>query len=311
MTDWKGFKPNDAGCRYKRTLQARIEMKKLLILLFASHYLSVCGQSDTADVPDIQLERIHCAHGHICCQVFCYCCSDSLQFFRHLGPDYSLTVYPENDGLTYNQYIGETIAGFYIANGWREDTLNGGFNKEIYVNPYIESTFFDKHLTSRINAYRYLDGRLYTGPITDTLELSFTPKKIRGYLPNGQAYYTSEKLTVIFRANCQNGMVQGRGVLCGLIEGFGIYTNILLSECNFENGEIVGICKNWDLNSIDLEIKNGKIYSFEEEYDYFEFIKLLELTEVTYTKDSSDWIQRTTYVRNKETGKIKERTEKK
>ena len=59
-----------------------------------------------------------------------------------LDQNYSETIYPIDDGLTYNQYVGETIAGFSLADGWREDTINGGFNKEIYDNPYVSSTKF-------------------------------------------------------------------------------------------------------------------------------------------------------------------------
>lgn len=242
-------------------------MKKLLTILFVINQVVVFGQSD------------------------------SLNIYRPIGPDYSKTIYPTDDSLTYNQYVGETIAGYTLANGWRRDTINGGFNKEIYDNPYISSIRFEKKYRDEIISFMYKDGKLFTGVITDTLTLSFTPNKIAGYF-NGKPYYESKDLIVIFRANCVSGLLQGKGVLCGLVPQYGIYNNLPLSECNFENGEIIGICKHWDLNSIDFEVRNGKIKCLEAEFDYFQLRKLLELTEISYIKGSSDWTQQTITKRN-------------
>lgn len=290
--------------------------KNILTLLTAFFQLSTFGQADTLiqqqeNKRTIQL--LDCNHSHICCQVGCYCCPEESQFklqeiFQAVDPR---TDYPRNDGFTYNQYVGEYIAGFHLANGWRRDTINGGFNKEIYNNPYIESSDFDKQMSSNLKAFKYINGKLYTGRIEDTIVVRFTPDKIRGYLPNGQSYYESKELTLILRADCVNGMLQGRAVLAAQLIGFGMYNNIKLSECIFEDGEIIGIVQNWDLNSVEFEINNGIIYSKEETKDYFEFIKLLELTEVTYEKGSSDWLQRTIFERNRKTGKIKEKRMKK
>lgn len=277
-----------------------------IILLSFANQIDAFGQSDTLS-PTLNRD---CAHSHICCMVSCPCCPNSLIksgtldsliiYTAFLRPDYSLTIYPMNDGLTYNQYVGETIAGYTLANGWRRDTINGGFNKEIYNNPFISSTRFEKQYKDEIVAYKYQDGKLFTGAIQDTMSVRFTPSKIAGYF-NGKPYYESKELTVIFRANCINGMIEGKGVLCGIIPQYGIYNNIPLSECNFENGEIIGTCKHRDLNSIDFNIKDGKIKSFEAVYDYFELIKLFEVTEVTYIKGSVKWIKQIVTKRNGKT----------
>lgn len=245
----------------------------------------------------------------VICQMVGFGQIDSLIMQQSLGPDYASTVYPKDDGLTYNQYVGETIAGYVIADGWRRDSINGGFNKEIYGNPYIQEVRFLKQGGEEKVAVRYQKGKLFDGFVQDTLTVSFTPNKIAGYLYE-QPYYESKNLTVIFRANCVNGLLQGKGVLCGLVPQYGIYNNLPLSECNFENGEIVGVCKHWDLNSVEFQIYDGKIKSFEEEYDYFEFRKLLELTEVIYAKGSSEYIKYTIFERNKKTGEIKPKERK-
>lgn len=293
-------------------------MKNGLSILLLGFQMLVFGQSDTLikrdSVIELGIPILGCDHGHICCAVSCKCCPNSTHRLKLIegiqlsrNPDYSQTIYPEGDSLTYDQYVGEFIAGFALAEGWREDTINGGYNKIIYDNPYLESIEFNKDIARSLTAYRYKNGKLYTGKIEDTLDVRFTPSKIRGYL-NGVPYYETVNLTMIFRANCVNGLLQGRGILCGFTPQFGIYNNMVLSECNFEDGEIVGVCKYWDLNSINFEVKNGKIYHHESQMDYFEFKKLLELTEVTYAKGSKEWIQRTTYIRNKETGETKAKT---
>ncbi len=230
-------------------------------------------------------------------QVIAFAQFDSIKMYNPKGPDYSKTRFPTKDGLTYNQFVGETIAGYTLANGWRKDTLNGGFNKEIYDNPYVSATQLEKKQGDDMISFRYKDGKLYSGAIADTLTVSFTPSKIAGYF-SGKPYYESKDLKVIFRAQCVNGLLQGKGVLSGIVPQYGIYNNLPLSACNFENGEMVGICKCWDLNSIQFEIKNQKIKCLEAEFDYFELTKLLELTEITYVKGSSEWTQQTVKKRN-------------
>ncbi|WP_123776137.1 hypothetical protein [Brumimicrobium aurantiacum] len=213
------------------------------------------------------------------------------------------TNYPKGDGLTYNQYVGENIAGYHLANGWRKDSVNGGFNKEIYTNPYVEGISFDKKNTNQLNAYKYVDGQKYTGRVEDTFTVRFTPDKIKGYL-NGKPYYESVEIKVIFRGDCVAGLMQGRGILAAEISGFGMYNNLKLAECNFENGEIVGTVKNYDLNAVETAIINGKIHNKSSTRDYFEFIKMLNLTEIEYEKGSMKWLQRTTYQGNDNTGKV-------
>jgi len=207
--------------------------------------------------------------------------------FRSL--DITKTLYPEDDGLIYDQYLGETIAGYLLADQWRVDAHNGGFNKRLYGNPYVASTRFEKEL---LIAYRFAQGKLFTGQIEDTLRVHFTPSAIAGYF-NGKPYYESKELLLIFRANCINGLLEGKGVLCVLVPQYGIFNNLPLSSCFFENGEMVGECKHWDLNSIQYEIYQGKVRCLENKYDYFDLVQLLETTTVTYIKGSTDWTKQT------------------
>jgi hypothetical protein len=162
---------------------------------------------------------------------------DSLFIYPSDSPDMSLTIYPENDGITYNQYLGETFAGYVRANGWREDSINGGFGKELYWNPFVSQLWFWKqNYDGNTGAYRYDFGKKYTGNISDTLELNHSVKVENGF-------YLNEKIKVVFAANCINGMLQGQGTLTTLKE------NKLIAKCNFENGEIIGECISWDIDT--------------------------------------------------------------
>lgn len=302
-------------------------MKNIIyaIFLLISH-ITIYGQRDT--IPDSINHSINlqdCAHGHICCYVGCYCCPEGRNVYNTIPDsiifnssndsinisqppiktDYSKVIYPENDGLTYNQYIGESIAGFHLADGWRIDSINGGFNKEIYDNPYISSIGFEKQKGERMIAYRYENGKLFNGRVTETFTVRFIPKRVAGNLPDGQPYYESKDVTLEFSADCVDGLLQGRSVLLGMVPQFGLYNKLPLSECYFENGEIVGVCKFWDLNSVEFVIRNGNIYSNVKKYDYFAFRELLELSEITYAKGNPDYIKHVIYKRNKRTGKIK------
>lgn len=238
-------------------------------------------------------------------QLVVYGQSDSLKIYRPFGPDFSKTIYlVKEDGLTYDNYLGENIAGSTIAEGWRLDTISGGLNKKV-GNPYVKNiTFAKQSYDKNLRFYRYKGGKLFTGAVIDTLTVTFTPSKIVGYL-YGKPYYESKDLTVIFRANCVNGLLQGRGVLCGLVPQYGIYNNLPLSECNFEDGEIIGLCKEWNLNTVNFNIQDGKIKVLEDGYDYFELRKLLELTEITYVKGTSDYVKYITFKRDQKTGEIK------
>lgn len=163
---------------------------------------------------------------------------DSLLIYQSDTPDMSLTIYPENDGITYNQYVGETFAGYDRANGWRKDSINGGFGKGIYSNPYIEKyrqCFEKKTYDGKFIFYRYELGKKYNGKISDTVELYSYTKSFHG------DYYLGESFKVVFNVNCLNGLLQGQSTLTTLKD------NKLIAKCNFDNGEIVGECVSWDL----------------------------------------------------------------
>ncbi|WP_306352751.1 hypothetical protein [Flavobacterium sp. '19STA2R22 D10 B1'] len=172
------------------------------------------------------------------CQVVVYGQFDSLKIHKPHGPDYSKTIYPKDDGRTYNQYVGETIAGYTLVDGWRKDTINGGFNKEIYKNPYVSSQgeyvgFNKESYDTNFVFYRYRDGKKYSGKILDTLDINYTPPVARGML-YGKPYYESKGIKIIFQADYVNGLIQGVGTISVLS------SKELISHCHFENGEIVG-----------------------------------------------------------------------
>jgi hypothetical protein len=191
------------------------------------------------------------------------------------------------DSLTYDQYVGEFIAGSNLANGWRIDTINGGYNKQLYWNPYTESLRFQKEGGREMAPFRYKDGELYTGKIEDTIIVNFTPNKIKGYL-YGKPYYESEEITAIFRGECVNGQMQGRGVLAGIVRNSGIY-GILFAECEFKDGEIIGETTYWDLNSVNYHLKDGVLIIDEEVYDYLSLKAMLNYSIITYEKGSGEW----------------------
>lgn len=172
------------------------------------------------------------------CQVTVYAQFDSLKISYKGRPDYSRTIFPKDDGSTYNQFIGETIAGYHLANGWRKDTINGGFNKEIYRNPYVISNgdyiFLKKESYDKnFIFYKYVNGKKYNGNIIDTLDLTYTPPVISGIL-SGNPYYESKNIKVVFQADCIGGLLQGKGIITKL------GTKEIISECHFEKGEIIG-----------------------------------------------------------------------
>lgn len=172
-------------------------------------------------------------------QVVVYGQIDSLKINKPFGPDYSKTIYPKNDGLTYDQYIGETIAGFSIAEGWRQDSINGGFNKKIYNNPYVSSQGdyigFEKNRSLELfKFYYYKEGRKFTGKILDTLNLSYSHPRGVGTYYYFETSYEKKDVKMIFKADCINGLIQRVGTLSDL------NSKKVLSHCNFDNGEIIG-----------------------------------------------------------------------
>ena len=133
-----------------------------------------------------------------------------------LGPDYSKTIYPKND-LTYNQYVGETIAGYHLADGWREDSINGGFNKKVYWNPYANLDYnrFQLQQYNETGVYFYYKlGRKFTGLVKEEYISPYTKQKI------------------IFKAECIKGLLQGKGVLLDK------KTGKIIAECEFTNGRM-------------------------------------------------------------------------
>ena len=228
----------------------------------------------------------------VVCHLLVYGQIDSLQINQTQGPDYSKTIYP-NDGLTYNSFVGETIAGYTLANGWRKDTINGGFNKEIYGNPYVnyEVRLEKQSIDEKLYCYRYKDGKLFTGVVDDYFVVSFTPNKIEGEL-NGKPYKLSKSLQVHFQCKCVKGLLQGVGFISGLAYGF--VDQVLLSDCTFENGEIVGECKHHDLNSVEFMIYNEKIQFIQPKFNHTDLMAELETTEFTYSKGSVEWTKKTT-----------------
>lgn len=135
------------------------------------------------------------------------CTLSSFSLFGQLSSNYP------QDGLIYNEFIGENIKGAYLANDWRKDTINGGYNKG-FGNPYLnyDNSTWPKsgHGNGNYSFFRYSSGKLYTGEIIDTL--------VGG---------------IIFKAKCINGLVQGQGV-------FYYDDGSKLSEGTIHNGEMVG-----------------------------------------------------------------------
>ena len=163
-------------------------------------------------------------------------------FRIHVFPDLQLD-YPQADGITYNQFIGETIGGFFPADGWRTDTLNGGMNKKVHRNPYLELLDRDRFIKQPYNKhyqfFLYKKGKKFSGEINDTLVSHYANRKI------------------LFKANCMESMVQGKASLILL------NNNELLATAHFEDGELVGECINYDRKYGNPEIAifqkvNGK-----------------------------------------------------
>jgi len=257
-------------------------MKNILTLLFIINQVVVYGQIDRLTIP------------------------------RH-SPDHTKTIYPQNDSLTYNQYIGETIAGYTIANGWRRDSINGGFNKEIYNNPYLISFgdyigFGKNSDINYIKSFFYKKGKKFTGKIADTLLLSYShPFRIGTYYYI-ETNYERKEIKMLFKAECVNGLIEGHSTLSVL------KSNEIVSQCNFEKGEIIGeviitglLSKNIykvnyekgssiSTNKIETD-KDGKIketdktLSFQETYNAllypFEILKQNNKAKQTYIDNMS------------------------
>lgn len=136
----------------------------------------------------------------------------------------------EAQGLIYDIYFGETFTSYTLANGWRSDTVSGAYH-EIYFDPYSEKNRFEKKewgLENSYKCYYFVDGKPYTGPISDTLDPSYIDPEY------------------VFKANCINGKVQGKGVITNL-EG-----TALQAKAMFVDGELVGEVLNMQNSSGDV-----------------------------------------------------------
>lgn len=244
------------------------------------------------------------------CQIILYGQRDSVKISKPFGSDYSKTIYPKNDRLTYNQFVGETIAGYNLANGWRKDSVNGGFNKEIYNNPYIKSEGdyigFDKN--DYLKVYLYKNGKKFTGKILDTLNLSYSHPYRVGTYYYLETNYERKDIKVIFQTNCVNGLVYGVGTL------FILNSKKIISQCIFKKGELVGEVKNIGIltdniykkkykkgsyiaiTQIETETDGKKIepdkkLSFKETYETllnpYEILKLNKKAKQTYIENTS------------------------
>jgi hypothetical protein len=138
----------------------------------------------------------------------------------------SVTVFPKKK-RTYNEFNGNYAIkyGFRLAEGWRRDSCNGGYGKEMGDNPYIdfiECQFIKTDYGSNFVYFYYKSGKSYSGRIKEKFNLLGSQQEI------------------IFRGRCRNGKLQGKGTLT-ISE-----TKEIVAECFFENGELVGISKSWD-----------------------------------------------------------------
>jgi hypothetical protein len=135
----------------------------------------------------------------------------------------------KRDGLTYDQFGGETVSGSRLAEGWRRDTVNGGYNKTVYDNPYLVTLDRDQLVKQgQDNDYDYFlykNGKKYSGEIADTITSHFDNK------------------VMIFRATCVDGMVQGKATLSFMDN------DQIIAFAFFENGEMVGECMNLDVKT--------------------------------------------------------------
>ena len=124
--------------------------------------------------------------------------------------------YP-NDGRIYNQFVGETIQGTVLADGWRSDSINYGYNKEVYQNPYNLRNDFNKRELGRDDfVYFYFREGI----------------PIEGHHILEQQHWAGGKY--LFEANFKDGKADGRAYFRSALD------SSITAECSLENGEIVG-----------------------------------------------------------------------
>ncbi len=202
-------------------------MKKLVILLLVIATTPIFGQSDS--LFQAKIDSLYEAHGQ--------------EYFTYKIVEYF--------GLTCDEYVGNAYYGQRLANGWRADTTNGGFNKEVYFNPYLSFDLdnlrkHDKvHPHKDFQFYRYKNGVKYTGKIEDTL-------------------ISDNREKLIFKANIVKGMAQGKGTLTLL------KTNQVMANFNFVDGELVGEC-------VFVDPKTQGEYRFTYVKGNDNWVKMIEL----------------------------------
>jgi hypothetical protein len=204
--------------------------------------------------------------------------------------DTSKSHISSGDELIYDIYEGETYREQKLANGWRRSLLYGG-NQHSYWNLYISDLNFKKDPTQPV-LYRFKDGKPFTGTVQDTT--------YNGMLLEETRSTRYDLPFVLFRANCTNGILKGKGTLSVIINNNGVFNELIISKCLFENGEIIGICKSWNINSINYTVNSGIIKISKQLTDFSELVKSLELMELTYVKGKSEWIQKTVIKTNGE-----------
>lgn len=133
----------------------------------------------------------------------------------------SLIKFPKKK-RTYNEFVGNYAIeyGFKLAEGWRRDSCNGGYGKEMGDNPYIDfikCQFIKTDYGSNFVYFYYKRGKRYSGKIKEKFNL-----------------LGGSRQEITFRARCRNGKLQGKGTLT-ISE-----TKEIVAECFFENGELVG-----------------------------------------------------------------------
>jgi|GEM_PF-6543373 len=141
----------------------------------------------------------------------------------------SKTIFPRKN-RTYDEYVGNYAIkyGFRLADGWREDSCNGGYNRHV-GNPYMEGSVPDKFRKqgdrNDFVYFYYKKGKRYSGRIIEKFDVPGSEKEI------------------IFTSTCKNGKLQGKGTLI-LAE-----TKEQIALCNFKDGELIGECVHWDFHS--------------------------------------------------------------
>ena len=154
-------------------------------------------------------------------------CGQTISFDKFLKADSTANDYCKK-GLIYFLVTGETYSNMpMLCDGWRCDTINGGDDsKMVYHNPYDIWDNIAKYRRSEISKtyiyYFYKEGKRFTGKISDSV-------------------LYGRKNQIQFKANCINGMLQGKGIFyfTRFDNNFPLDGKIKL-EGTFENGEIIG-----------------------------------------------------------------------